>query len=113
MIRALAACLTAATLLAAPALAQAWPTRPVTMVVPFTPGTTSDVVGRTMAEHLGRALGQQVVVDNRAGAGGNIGAGVVAKAPPDGYTLLLATTAQAATNPLMYATMSFDPARDF
>jgi tripartite-type tricarboxylate transporter receptor subunit TctC len=93
--------------------AQTWPTRPLTMVVPFTAGTTSDVLGRALGEHLGKALGQSIVVENRAGAGGNIGAGAVAKAQPDGYTILLATTGQAATNKLMYADMTFDPQRDF
>lgn len=92
---------------------QGWPSRPVTMVVPFTAGTTSDVLGRALVEHLGRALGQPVVVDNRGGAGGNIGGAAVAKATPDGYTLLLATTGPAATNRLMYRDMPFDPQRDF
>jgi tripartite-type tricarboxylate transporter receptor subunit TctC len=93
--------------------AQAWPTRPVTMVVPFTAGTTSDVLGRALAEHLGRKLGQSVVIENRGGAGGNIAATAVAKAQPDGYTILMATTGQAATNKLMYREISFDPQRDF
>jgi tripartite-type tricarboxylate transporter receptor subunit TctC len=94
------------------ASAQAWPSRPVTMVVPFTAGTTSDVVGRSVAEHLGAAIGQTVVIENRGGAGGNIGAGLVAKAAPDGYTILLATTGPAATNKLMYANLPFDSQRD-
>jgi tripartite-type tricarboxylate transporter receptor subunit TctC len=94
------------------ASAQAWPTRAVTMVVPFTAGTTSDVVGRSLAEHLGAAIGQTVVIDNRGGAGGNIGAGMVAKAAPDGYTILLATTGPAATNKRMYANLPFDSQRD-
>jgi tripartite-type tricarboxylate transporter receptor subunit TctC len=101
---------------ALPAAAQGapnWPTRPVTMVVPFTAGTTSDVVGRALAEELTKALGQSFVVENRGGAGGNLGAGVVAKAAPDGYTLLVATTGPAATNQFMYESMSFDPQRDF
>jgi tripartite-type tricarboxylate transporter receptor subunit TctC len=93
--------------------AQPWPLRPVTMVVPFTAGTTSDVVARTLGEHLAKAIGQPVVVENRGGAGGNIGAGAVAKAAPDGYTILLATTGPAATNALMYKEMAFDPQRDF
>lgn len=87
--------------------------RPVTMVVPFTSGTTSDVVARALMDHLSKAIGQPIVIDNRGGAGGNIGAGMVAKAKPDGYTILLATTGPAATNKLMYKTMSFDPQRDF
>ena len=93
--------------------AQEWPVRPVTMVVPFTSGTTSDVVARALMDHLRKAIGQPIVIDNRGGAGGNIGAGMVAKAKPDGYTILLATTGPAATNKLMYKTMSFDPQRDF
>jgi tripartite-type tricarboxylate transporter receptor subunit TctC len=93
--------------------AQEWPARPVTMVVPFTSGTTSDVVARALMDHLSKAIGQPIVIDNRGGAGGNIGAGMVAKAKPDGYTILLATTGPAATNKLMYKTMSFDPKRDF
>jgi tripartite-type tricarboxylate transporter receptor subunit TctC len=93
--------------------AQEWPSRPVTMVVPFTSGTTSDVVARALMDHLSKAIGQPIVIDNRGGAGGNIGAGMVAKAKPDGYTILLATTGPAATNKLMYKTMTFDPQRDF
>jgi len=93
--------------------AQTWPSRPITMVVPFTAGTTSDVVGRALGDHLGKSLGQSIVIENRGGAGGNIGAGAVAKAQPDGYTILLATTGQAATNKLMYSDMPFDPQRDF
>lgn len=101
-------------LAAAPASAQtAWPTRPVTLIVPFTAGTTSDVIARGLVEHLSGALGQTVVIDNRGGAGGNIGAAAVAKADPDGYTLLFATTGPAATNKLMYKNMPFDPQNDF
>ncbi|MDB5580553.1 MAG: hypothetical protein JWR80_5729 [Bradyrhizobium sp.] len=98
---------------ASQASAQAWPTRPVTMVVPFTAGTTSDVVARALVDHLSKAVGKPVVIDNRGGAGGNIGAAAVAKAQPDGYTILLATTGPAATNKLMYKDMNFDPQRDF
>ncbi|HZP77802.1 MAG TPA: tripartite tricarboxylate transporter substrate binding protein [Pseudolabrys sp.] len=95
------------------ASAQTWPNHPITLIVPFTAGTTSDVIARGLAEHLKTALGQPFVVDNRGGAGGNIGGGVVARAAPDGYTLLFATTGPAATNKLMYKDMSFDPQRDF
>ena len=87
--------------------AQPWPSRPVTMVVPFTAGTTSDVVARTLGEHLAKAIGHPIVVENRGGAGGNIGAGAVAKAAPDGYTILLATTGPAATNALKRASVVF------
>ena len=98
---------------AGPAEAQSWPARPITLVVPFTAGTASDVLARSFAEYLQKRLGQPVVIDNRGGAGGNIGGAAVAKAAPDGYTFLFATTGPAATNKLMYATMAFDPERDF
>ena len=73
----------------AQALAQAYPARPVRVIVAFAPGTTSDIIGRLFAERLGQAMGQPFVVENRTGAGGTIGAEAVAKAPPDGYTLLV------------------------
>jgi tripartite-type tricarboxylate transporter receptor subunit TctC len=99
--------------LVAGASAQSWPTHPVSVVVPFTAGTTSDVVARALMDDLTRNLGHPFVIDNRGGAGGNIGAGLVAKAKPDGYTLLLATTGPAATNKLMYKDLPFDSQRDF
>lgn len=95
------------------AQAQSWPSRPVTVIVPFTAGATSDIVARGLAQHLTDTLGQSFVVDNRGGAGGNIGATAAARAPQDGYTLLLATTGPAATNKLMYQNMQFDPEKDF
>lgn len=98
---------------AAPSYAQTWPSRPVTMVVPFTAGTTSDVIARSLAQELGAKLGQTFVIENKGGAGGNIGAATVARATADGYTILFATTGQAATNQLMYKQMDFDPQRDF
>jgi tripartite-type tricarboxylate transporter receptor subunit TctC len=113
ILRAALAGLGALVLGAAGAAAQSWPTRPVTLVVPFTAGTTSDIVARALGEQLAKAIGQPVTIDNRGGAGGNIGAAAVAKAAPDGYTLLLATTGQAATNQLMYKEIGFDPQRDF
>ena len=76
----------------APALAQAWPSRPVTMVVPFTAGTTSDVIARSLAQELHQKLGQPFIIENKGGAGGNIGAMNVARANADGYTILFATT---------------------
>ncbi|MGZ3410542.1 MAG: Bug family tripartite tricarboxylate transporter substrate binding protein [Xanthobacteraceae bacterium] len=85
----------------------------MTIIVPFTAGTTADIMGRSLAQYLSDTLGQSFVIDNRGGAAGNIGATAVAHAPPDGYTLLLATTGQAATNKLMYQNMQFDPERDF
>jgi len=94
------------------AMAQNWPSRPVTLVVPFTAGTTSDVIARGLVEHLASKLGQPFIIDNRGGAGGNIGGAAAAKAAPDGYTLLFATTGPAATNKLMYKDMPYDPDRD-
>jgi tripartite-type tricarboxylate transporter receptor subunit TctC len=95
------------------AMAQSWPARPVTLIVPFGAGATSDIVGRGLAQYLTETLGQSFVVENRGGAGGNIGAAAAARAPQDGYTLLLATTGPAATNQLMYQNMPFDPQKDF
>src|SRR5215218_6541226 len=94
------------------AQAQTWPARSVTVVVPFAAGVTGDIVARRLVEHLSSALGQPFVVDNRAGAGGNIGGNAVAKAAPDGYALLLATTGPAANNKLTYKNMPYDPQRD-
>lgn len=110
-----AAAVAATTLFAAaPSSAQSsWPDRAITLVVPFTAGTTSDIIARGLVEYLGTTLKQPFVIDNRGGAGGNIGAQMVAKAAPDGYTLLFATTGPAATNKLMYKDMPFDPERDF
>jgi tripartite-type tricarboxylate transporter receptor subunit TctC len=93
------------------ALAQAWPSKPVKMVVPFAAGGATDVVARLLAQKLTEAWGQSVIVENRLGAGGNIGADVVAKAAPDGYTLLMASGA-IVTNPHMYKNMPFDTAKD-
>src|SRR5262249_44779581 len=84
-----------AALLAAAAAAQDYPTKPVRMIIPFPPGGSNDVVGRVIATHLGERLGKQVIVDNRAGAGGVIGTEVAANAPPDGYTLLIISIAHA------------------
>jgi tripartite-type tricarboxylate transporter receptor subunit TctC len=92
--------------------ADEWPARPVTMIVPFPAGGPADVAARAVANALSEALGKQFVVDNRAGAGGNIGGAAVAKAAPDGYTLLFTTPAPAALNKLMYKTMPYDPAND-
>jgi len=97
----------------APSWADTWPSRPVTLVVPFTAGTTSDVIARSLAKELADKLGAPFVVDNKGGAGGNIGAATVARADADGYTILFATTGQAATNQLMYKHMEFQPQRDF
>ncbi len=106
---------TAAALLAVPAVAQqgSWPTKPVRIVVPFAPGGTTDILARAIAPELSKAFGQQFVVENRAGAGGNIGADVVAKAPSDGYTLLMGTVGTQSINKWLYARMPFDPQKDF
>ncbi|CAN5328476.1 tripartite tricarboxylate transporter substrate binding protein [soil metagenome] len=98
---------------AAPARAESWPTRPVTIVVPFTAGTTSDVMARSLAQELSAKFGQPFIIENKSGAGGNIGAASVARAAPDGYTILFASTSQASTNKLMYKQMEYDPQRDF
>ena len=92
--------------------AQTWPSRPVRMVVSFPPGTTPDTVARVIAPRMQEALGQAVVVENRAGAGGNVAADVVAKSPADGYTLLVSTNAAVATNKVLYDNLSYDPERD-
>jgi tripartite-type tricarboxylate transporter receptor subunit TctC len=104
----------AATALAAPAWAQAtWPTKPVRIVVPFAPGGTTDILARATAVELSKAFGQQFVVDNKPGAGGNIGADIVAKSQPDGYTLLMGTVGTQSINKWLYTRMPFDPQKDF
>lgn len=98
---------------AGPAWPQAYPSKPVRLIVPFAPGGGADLVGRLLAQKLSVALGRQVVVENRAGAGGRIGTEAVAKAPPDGHTLLLATSSVMALAPALYEKLSFDMPRDF
>ncbi len=90
-----------------------YPTKQIRLVVPFAPGGTTDLLGRIVAQHLTEAWGQQVVVDNKAGAGGNVGAEIVAKAPADGYTLLLGTTGTAVTNQYLYKNMPYDSVKSF
>ena len=97
---------------AAPAWAQSWPSKPVRIVVPFAPGGSTDVVARMVGQKLSVLWGQPVVIENRAGAGGNVGADVVAKAPADGYTLLMAS-GSITINPHIYKSMPFDTAKDF
>jgi tripartite-type tricarboxylate transporter receptor subunit TctC len=97
----------------APAMAQDYPSRPVTIVVGYTPGATSDLLARTMAERLNAAWGQSVIVDNRSGVGGNIAAGDVARAPADGYTLMVGTDAIMTSNIFLYKNTPFDPVKDF
>jgi tripartite-type tricarboxylate transporter receptor subunit TctC len=90
----------------------AWPARPVKLVIPFAPGGAVDIVGRLTARYLGDELGQQVIVENRSGAGGSLGTEFVAKAPPDGYTLLLHTVSSAVINALTYTNLRYDPRKD-
>jgi tripartite-type tricarboxylate transporter receptor subunit TctC len=99
-------------LTAGPALGQAYPVKPVRFVVPFVPGGPTDIQGRMLGEKLAQRLGQQVLVDNRGGAGGNIGMELTAKAPPDGYTIVIATVGTWAVNPHLYK-LPFDVMRDF
>ena len=94
------------------AAAQAWPSKPVKIVVPFAAGGATDVVARLLAQKLLEAWGQSVVVENRAGAGGNIGADAVAKSPADGYTLLMTSGSIVTANPHMYKALTYDPAND-
>lgn len=100
--------------LAFPALAraQAWPAKPIRFIVPYIPGSAPDVIARQLAERLGPALGQSVVIENRGGAGGNIGTELIAKAAPDGYTIGLGTSA-IVTNPWLYRKVGYDPVGDF
>lgn len=101
------------TLTALSSAAQEYPNKQIKFIVPFSAGTTTDVIGRLYAQKLGEILGQTVVVDNKAGAGGNIAAEYVARAAPDGYTLTFSTSATHATNPALYSQISFDPIKDF
>nr|WP_312805757.1 tripartite tricarboxylate transporter substrate binding protein [Agrobacterium cavarae] len=93
--------------------AQAFPERTITLVVPFAAGGSTDVVARVIAQKMGDTLGQQIIVENVAGAGGNLGADRVARAEPDGYTILMGTVATHALNPLILKTKPYDPEKDF
>jgi tripartite-type tricarboxylate transporter receptor subunit TctC len=95
------------------AVAQSYPAKPLRLVAPFPPGGTTDVLSRIVAQKLGDALGRQVVVENRPGAGGNLGHEVAAKAPADGYTILMSSNAQLVANPHLYKRLGFDPLTDF
>jgi tripartite-type tricarboxylate transporter receptor subunit TctC len=95
------------------ARAAGYPERPIRLVVPFPPGGPTDIVGRLVAAQLSEVIGQQVIVDNKAGAGGNVGTDIVAKSKPDGYTLLLGTAATHGINVSLYQRLEYDPVRDF
>jgi len=97
----------------APASAETYPSKPIKIVVPFAPGGTTDLLARAVGAELQKSMGQSVIIDNRPGAGGNIGADVVAKSPPDGYTLLMGTVGTHAINQSLYPKMPFDPIKDF
>ena len=96
-----------------PALAQAWPSKPIRLVVPYPPGGSTDLLARTIGQKVGESLGQTIVVDNRAGAGGMLGSDIVARSAPDGYTLLLGTGATHGLTLLLSKTVPYDPVKDF
>ncbi len=96
-----------------PAQAQSWPDKPIKLIIPFAAGGTTDIIGRVLAQQMSTILGQNVVVENRGGAGGNIGAEAVARAPADGYTLLLASGSMLTVNPHMYKKMAVNYSKDF
>ncbi len=98
-----------------PVLAQqtAFPTKPITFIVPYPPGGPLDGVARLLAEHAGKTLKQSIIVENKPGAGGNIGAGMVARAKPDGYTIVMGAVATHAINPWLYKSLNYDPVKDF
>ena len=108
-----AAALVGTPLWAAPVLSQTFPARPLRMIVPFAPGGVADIVARIVGQKMGETLGQSVVIDNRTGAGGSIAGEIVAKAKPDGYTILLCSSSVAVINPLLSSNAPYDPRRDF
>jgi tripartite-type tricarboxylate transporter receptor subunit TctC len=105
-------CAIAASVVSISAFAQAWPTGNVTVVVPWPPGGPSDIAARPLSKSLTEALGKNFIIDNRAGGGGNIGTAAVARANPDGHTLLITSSAPIVINPSLYKNMSFDPLKD-
>ncbi len=107
------ALLSAAALHAGSALAQAYPNKPIRLMVPFPPGGSTDIIARIVAQKLSAQMGQPVVIENRGGAGGTIGTAVVAKAAPDGYSLVVGTTSTHVVAPSVYAKLEYDPVKDF
>jgi tripartite-type tricarboxylate transporter receptor subunit TctC len=103
----------ALTALAVGAQAQSWPNKPITWIVPFAPGGPTDAMARNIAERVGKQLGQQIIIDNAAGAGGTVGAGKAAKASPDGYTFLVGHLGYMAAAPSLYKKLTYDPVKDF
>jgi tripartite-type tricarboxylate transporter receptor subunit TctC len=113
VLRVVAVCAALVAALASPANAQSYPTRTITLIVPFAPGGPADLLARLIGQKLTEELGQQVVVDNRPGANTIIGAQMVAKAKPDGYTLLMAIDGTLVMNPFLYAKLPYDPFKEF
>lgn len=109
----LLAAVTASLVPVAPALAQAFPNKPIRWILPYPPGGGSDTIARPFARKLADNIGQQVIIDNRGGAGGNIGMEAAARAAPDGYTVVMGLTAQLAVNPALFPKIPYDPIRDF
>src|SRR5262245_1784139 len=100
-------------LLATQAFAQAWPNKPIRLMVPFPPGGSTDIVARIVAQKLSERLGQSIVIENRGGAGGTLGTAQVAKAAADGYTLTVASTSTHVVAPSVYKKLDYDPVKDF
>src|SRR6266850_5549162 len=103
----------AAMICCVPAKAQTYPSRPITVIVPFAGGSASDVVTRIVLERMSASMGQPIIVDNRPGAGGNIGTAMAAKAAPDGYTLVGSGSGPVAANKTLYRDLGYDPEKDF
>src|SRR5450755_2617827 len=100
-------------IIAQASFAQTYPYKPIRIIVPFAPGGANDIIARVVSQRLAEPLGQQVIVDNRGGAGGALGAELVARAPADGYTLLLANPGPNAINPVLQPRTPYDPIKDF
>jgi len=107
------AALALALVLSPSAFGQAYPSKPIRIICPFPPGGAVDIASRAIADALTKTMGQSVIVENRAGAGGNLGGEIAAKSPPDGYTLFMTTSGIQAINPALYAKMNYDPNKDF